>query len=136
MGAISKSSGTPASELFLAQDKYEQYVKLHKWETPTDYILVGGLKHLSALPPTLKVDAYKLRDAFENAEHCMQFQEVLIEAYSQEKFQKAKLKLQARFIAQNRSVKEYPRVLRDVMLPIQNKIWPQWGFDTTPKGRN
>mmetsp|Transcript_90416 Transcript_90416/g.229903 ORF Transcript_90416/g.229903 Transcript_90416/m.229903 type:complete len:234 (-) Transcript_90416:63-764(-) len=108
-------------------------VKLHRNEVPEGEVSLGGVDDLDDLPDIITVEGKFVRTELTKAE-CLDLQDELIAAYSEDTVQTALEKLQIRFKANNMAQSKYPRLLADVLLAPQRKVLPKWGFDAPPKG--
>lgn len=109
-------------------------VKLHRNEVPEGELNLGGVDDLDGLPDIITVEPKLIRTSLTKAE-CMELQDDLIAAYSEDSVQKAVEKLQDKF-RKNRDLPrtKYTRMLAEALLAPQRKILPRWGFEPPPKG--
>lgn len=107
-------------------------VKLHRNEVPEGEVHLGGVEDLEGLPDIITVEPRLVRTELTKTE-AVDLQDQLIAAYSQEPIQRSLEKLQAKFHS-GLAPSKYPRMLAEVLLPTQRKVFPKWGFDPPPRG--
>jgi len=108
-------------------------VKLHRNEVPEGDVFLGGIDNLDGLPDIITVEPKFSRTELTHDE-CLQLQDELIAAYSEDGFQMSLEKLQAKFSTGRVPITKYARMLSEIILPAQRKVLPRWGFEASPRG--
>jgi len=108
-------------------------VKLHRNEVPEGEVQLGGVDDLDDLPDIITVEPKFTRTEL-TKEECLEFQDDLVAAYSEDAVQTALDKLKAKFISSKLPPSKYSRMLSEVLLPPQRKVLPKWGFEAPPRG--
>mmetsp|Transcript_51933 Transcript_51933/g.97145 ORF Transcript_51933/g.97145 Transcript_51933/m.97145 type:complete len:208 (+) Transcript_51933:65-688(+) len=132
IGKLAELTGIAKSDLFVAEVRNMDKVRLFGGEAPTGAIEVGGLEGIEDLPEVISVERHVESMSLETS---LALLEELISAYQAASFQGSLSKFKQSFLDGEHDFRQYNVLLADVAAEAQETILPKYGFENTTSGR-